>query len=249
MRRVDQLVSEGGLSASLYNRICSSTKALLKPDNLIDATFTQAAVDELLANDRIFSDYGGKRASRTDAKPVPQPCAMTVRTLGTSTLADVRRKESAALAAKAHHHAGNWVVMRRPGVPKDDARAYVTLCGFYDCRRPSAKAPGARIERLVKHMNLCRYATEKDETLRYLTSGTFVAGCDGPADRKPEVLVNARSGSWAMAKAFLRASGTTTDAELDKIDDQVVRFASAKVRRVVLGALLRPAGRRRTSRS
>lgn len=239
------MVAEGGLTASLYNRVCSSTRALFKLGNLPEATFTQAAVNELLANDRIFSDYSGRRATKTDGKPVPKPCTVNAQTLGTSTIAEVRGLP--ALVAKAHHHAGNWVLMRRQGVPSDDARAYVTICGFFNCGRQRSVEP--RVERLVKHMNLCRYAIEKEEGLRYLTSGTFVVGSDGPADHRPELLVNARSGSWAMAKALLRISGTSTEAELEKMDGQVVRLAKARVRHVVLRAVLRPAGPRRTTRS
>lgn len=248
MRRVDRLVSDGGIVATLFNQVCSSAKALLSPANLADVTFSEEAVAQLMANERIFSDIGvggrrSRKVSRIDDKPVPQPCAITARTVGTATLGEYRRDES--LAAKQRQHAGNWVVMRRPGVSDPD-RAYVTVCGFYDCK---SRSPDARIERLVKHMNLCRYATERDDSLRYLASGTFVLGTDGPEDRMPALLVNARSGSWAMAKVLLQSSGTLSEADLARLDGQVSRFVRSRVKKLVTEAVLRPAGRPRKNLS
>ena len=63
----------------------------------------------------------------------------------------------------------------------------------------------------------------------YLFSGTFVAGAG--RGHVPRVLVNARSGTWAMAKRLLLGSTRGTDEAA--LDLAVVELARPKVARIV----------------
>ena len=272
-RRIDELVTEGSVASAVYNEVCSGTKVLISPSSWADSTFSDAAVKELLGTHRIFTDLTGPAARRrAEGGDWPTPCEPSARTAGSYTLAQVRG--NARLSGKAHMFFGNWVVMRR--AEAEALPAHVTVCGFYDCgsgggRSSSGSSSGSstgtgsserpappRVERLVKHMNLCRYAKElASPSLRYVASGSFAVGTDGPGDGAPELVVNARSGSWALAKAYLYAIGRLDGADASGIDGDIAAFAAPKVRAVVARALrarpvseaLRSSGRRRTSRS
>ncbi len=271
-RRIDELVTEGSVASAVYNEVCSGTKVLLSPASWADSTFSDAAVKELLGTHRIFTDLPSVPSVRmqrmhrmhrmhrmqraAEGGDWPTPCEPSARTAGSYTLAQVRG--NARLSGKAHKFFGNWVVMRRVGAPEAALPAHVTVCGFYDCGSEGTGSGAPRVERLVKHMNLCRYAKElASPSLRYVASGSFAVGTDGPGDGAPELVVNARSGSWALAKAYLYAIGRLDGEDASGIDGDIAAFAAPKVRAVVARALrarpvsetLRASGRRRTSRS
>ena len=243
VRHIDRVVARGDLSSTLYNQVCTGTKALLAPANIGDATFTRAAVDLVLASQRIHSSDGGAKgrssssSSSSSSDDPPCSCKATRRTLGAHTAAEVRR--TPRLLAKRQLFAGNWVILRRPratSAPHRDPR-YVTVVGFYDCCARRSGAPPVRIERFVKHMNLCRFARERSDSLMYMASGSFVVGTDGPRDAAPELLVNMRSGSWAMAKTFLYVAGLLDSAQSDEVDAQLAAFARPRVAAVARAAL------------
>ena len=263
-KKIDALLEEGGIKSVLYNEVCTGTKVLLFPKSWADTTISKSAVEELLSSGRIFADMGEGAArvrSRVpkDGKDLPEPCDLSASALGSFTVTEAMQNER--MGEKALKYIGNWVIMRvtDPRKPPGARPRYITVCGFYDCsgttrERLNSKAKGKtksdlRVERLVKHMNLCRYARDmhardmdarkepaKDVRVRYMVSGSFVIGTNGPRDRTPEIIVNVRSGSWALAKTYLYSIGFLSQSH-SNIDEQMAAFARPKVTEVIKWAV------------
>lgn len=240
----------GPLSAG-FRMACSQIKAVT-PENFRSLTLTDAAKAELTAlrGARIFDTSMLLLAKPPPHAPrVPATCPLDKRVLDGHTYRQILR--SPALTRRALKWAGSWVVFVRRGAvgrggkgkegKKEGKPKYVASCGFYDC------GGGSDVDRLVKHMNLCvEHANNRGHggghDYGYMCSGTFVAAADriplGKDDSDPAVLVNLRSGSWAMAKVLLRLAGRfpsdLTDAELD---DRMAAFAERHVRPVVVYAM------------
>lgn len=235
LMRIERVVKESSFASDVYDAACSHLRILLSPGSFKFSTITQSALQQLagLGGMRIFSDAPESRGGDRGGREVT-PCAPSRRTIGRSTMEQIRRSAADRWMLKADRaYVGNWAVMVRRGAGSASQPRYLTVCGFFEC--DGRKTHGLGPERLVKHMNLCTYARESfGSDYMYLCTGTFVAGIKEP-DGKVRVLVNARSGTWAMAKRFLAISGDipADDAEDAALDADAVRFAAPRVTRIL----------------
>jgi len=260
VRRLEDAVLGDGIIASAYATTCSRAKALFAPTNLLHATFSESALSELdgQRGQRVFTSVMMKERAAVQTKPIP-----TCTIIGAQAPGDTRRlalsdSEVRARAGVAGSltYAGNWVLMvckegreRPPG--KLDK--HVAVIGFFDCPPPPPQARGRVTspggddpERMVKHMNLCTRAHRESwsDEYTYLFSGSFVACAyasmpSASEKAPPAVAMDANSGSWALAKRVLFASGLLhpdedTDATLDAA---AVAVAGPLVREVIAYAL------------
>lgn len=219
--RSDSLVSR------LHDAICSNRRVIVSPTMYKHTAVTDRAKREMVersAGVRLFTSWD--KPAKGGAGP-PHPCELDPKTLGKTTHSQVPKD----IAACRLTYAGNWSLMveRRRGTAR-----FMAVCGFFDCGG-GGEAP---LERDVKHVNLCEYgrsvATTEGRTrgrLKYLFSGTFAAG--RREDGKVRVFVNARSGTWALAKRVLALAGH----DIGNVDDAVAQFARPRVARVVRKAL------------
>lgn len=224
VRRVQSLVLSDAIGSRMYNAACSQVRFVIKPTHL-----TSMSALEAIGGTRIFSSEDGVRALAA-----PPPCRLTVETLGNATMAEVSasRVHRSLLKKAIATYVGNWAVMvRRKGA--SSGPKYVTVCGFFQDGSDGAEAIGGH-ERLVKHVHLCTYARLRHPDHVYLFTGTFVAGVSSGG--RCDVLVNARSGTWALAKRILAASGAGISTG-DDLDAEVTRFAEPMVTKVVKRAL------------
>lgn len=234
VRRIEALVRSDSAAAVVYDAACSHGRLALTPAAFPFSTLSDAAMRTLtraggVGGNRIFDSTSAETPSAM-RRPPPPTCKLSLRTLGRATLAEVRDAWGADRRPDpSATHVGNWAIMVRKG--RSDKPKYLTVCGFFDCNRHRTRGLGP--EKLVKHMNLCTFARSREPTdYAYLFTGTFVVDRSTPT--RPRILVNTRSGTWAMAKYVLAL--TIGDLGRD-VDAAVTRFAAPRVRAVVREAL------------
>ena len=235
---ISRVAAGTGVLSTSYRLACSRVKGAFSIENFHNSTVSDAAVAELMAlrGYRIFDSF---QPPAPPHRPTPRPCPATEEFVGGFTYSQVMR--TPAMASKPLAWAGNWVLFVSAAHP---AR-FAAVCGFFDC---------ADRQTLVKHMNLCtvqkmceRVAvdpTPPQPQFMYMCSGTFVVTSDGKKGKKGKkerhaaVIVNVRSGSWAIAKSLLRVAAAVPLTLSDEgLDDTVARFAKRHVRPVLLRAL------------
>ena len=240
VRRIETLVLSGGPVARLYDSVCSHARVLVSPKLIPYATLSAAALGSLdrAGGLRIFSsddDARGETSVRraTVAASTPPTCPLTLRTLGRTTRDQVLQRPVFFDCQRTY--AGNWAILvRRSTATPAVAPKYLTVCGFFECFGRNR----FDTERLVKHVNLCTYARMRHRSAyAYLFTGTFVAGAS--RGRRTEVLVNTRSGTWALAKHLLAADTASIfeHSRYDDIDSAVATFARPKVSAIVRNAI------------
>ena len=228
---VEALVLSGKPIAKLYDAVCSQYRLMVSPKLYPYLAFTEAAKREMAERAggiRIFTSRDDVKARVTAISSIPRPatCKLDAASLGRTTLAQVPPD----IAVCDRTYAGNWAILVRRGEGHSSRNRYLTVCGFFECGA-GKKAHGLGRERFVKHVNLCEYGRTLDSSAEfvYLFSGTFVAGAG--RGHVPRVLVNARSGTWAMAKRLLL--GNTMSIDEAALDLAVVELARPKVARIV----------------
>jgi hypothetical protein len=238
VRRIETLVLSGGPVGRLYDSVCSHARILVSPKLIPYATLSAAALGSLdrAGGLRIFSSddaRGGTGSGRATAASPPPTCPLTLRTLGRATREQVMQRPVFFDCQRTY--AGNWAILvRRSTVTPAVAPKYLTVCGFFECFGRNR----FDTERLVKHVNLCTYARMRHRSAyAYLFTGTFVAGAS--RGRRTQVLVNTRSGTWALAKHLLVADTASIfePARYDDMDSAVASFARPKVSAIVRHAI------------
>jgi hypothetical protein len=257
VRRLEEAALGDGVAASAYATTCSRAKAFFAPTNLLHATFSESALSELdgQRGQRVFTSVMMKERAAVQTKPIPTCTIIGAQVPGDTrrlALSDSKVRARAGVAGSLTY-AGNWVLMvckegheRPPG--KLDK--HVAVIGFFDCpplpqARGRVTSPGGDDpERMVKHMNLCTRAHRESwsDEYTYLFSGSFVACVSMPSSSKkapPAVAMDANSGSWALAKRVLFASGLMhRDEDTDgALDAAAVEVAGPLVREVIAYAL------------
>lgn len=212
IRKIKNLTVSKSASGLLYNSACSQIKAITL-ENFKTATFTEGSIKKLLDlnNVRIFDTLHKVKNLKTISK-----CALTKAVVGKYSALQAKKQN---LNKVKDTYAGNWAMFINK---KKTGPKYMTVCGFFDCARDDS-------ENLVKHMNLCKYTSEKYKgSYSYLFSGTFIL-----ADNK--CIINVRSGSWAIAKILLRTlniiKGSDKDDEIDAI---VTEFAETHIKKILM---------------
>lgn len=206
--KITTALSNSRLLRIAYDLTCSRLK-MVSRSNFRHAAVTPSARTQLLelVGRRIFTS--GDTVVRR--RPRIQPCPLTPEVLGDYTYQQVM---SSVTLRNSEIYAGSWVIFVRLD---QDIPTYHTVVGFFDPSKPADPENG------VKHMNLCYIARNLGgKQWTFLASGTFVVG-------KTQLLVNARSGSWLMAKTLLRKATVLSSSEYDRIDNAVVRFAQRHV--------------------
>ena len=240
-KRVASVARAGGVVATAYAATCSQAKAIFSPSNFKHSTFTQSALAEL-DGERGRRIFDSLTAGMGGAAPT---CDIDAADVGANTRELAR---SAGIAGRPNTYAGNWVLFAKKGRRGLTNNAHVAVFCFYDCPGPDRIGPGGDPERLVKHMNLCTRASRDTwgDKYTYVFSGTFVAASKGIDDRAPIVRLDAISGSWALAKGLLSASGLLHPSDTDEaLDAAAVEAATPLVREVVVRAITRGAPSRR----
>ena len=207
--KITTALSNSRLLRIAYDLTCSRLK-MVSRSNFRHATVTTSAKKQLLTQvgRRIFTSGDGT----TRRRPRIQPSPLTPDMLGEYTYHQVM---SSPTLCNSEIYAGSWVIFVRSS--QDDGPTYHTVVGFFDPNNPTDPENG------VKHMNLCYIARKLGgKQCTFLASGTFVVG-------KTQLLVNARSGSWFMAKTLLRKANVLSASEYDRVDKAVVRFAQRHV--------------------
>ena len=237
-RRLEELARSGTPLARVYDNVCSHLRMALSPLSFPYSTLSASAMQALagIGGKRIFSSVNSEEGKKTARKPPPM-CRLDKKTLGRATLEQAR----ATLRLRADDdgvatYAGNWVIMVRRHDRRSAGPKHVTVCGFFEC--DGRRTRGIGRERLVKHMNLCTYARARHGAdYAYLFSGSFAAAATATS-RRLDVMVNARSGTWAMAKRIVALEGSLELPDDDDVLDAVVTaFAAPRVRAVVVRAL------------
>ena len=216
-RLVESHVLSDSYTARLYDRACSQLRFVVDP-----TLVARASALEELGGVRIFSS--DDRREDVGRRVPPPTCPLTKGTLGRWTMAQVRSERPSLLGAE-RTYVGNWAILvRRPG---QTGPKYVTVCGFYEggARKGFGSGSRRKHERLVKHVHLCTYARNRRADYAYLFTGTFVAGASGT--KGFDVLVNARSGTWALAKHVLTLGGVEYDD--GGLDAAATAFAAPRV--------------------
>jgi hypothetical protein len=245
--KVERFATTESASSRVYDATCSNLRIIVSPTLYPHVTFSERAKRDLAekaAGVRIFTSWDARdsRDSR-DARDAfggrprgPSPCKLDAESLGRVTLSQVPRE---ILLSSGATYAGNWAIMVNTGAAPSSPRRYLTVCGFFDC---GLHGPEHDTERFVKHVNLCEYGRSIKEGLIYLFSGTFAASGDGGTSAGPpsraRFFVNARSGTWAIAKKILAFSGRAGSVDATDLDRAVVDLAKPKVVNVVRRALL-----------
>lgn len=250
VRRFEGLARERSPLSLVYDTACSQIKAFFSPSNLASSTLSEGALAKLtsLTGLRIFDSTTVRALA--PGHPVPHACKVRKSIAGATTAAAAKadpafRAKLASSSGLGASYVGNWALLvRRVDAPRMSASpTHLAVVGFMDCGG-GREGPRPRTllgpERLVKHMNLCTYARRRHgERYHYLFTGAFAAAVDRPGDPEPRVIVNARSGSWALAKKLMTYYGHIRPDESDaEVDAAVVAFATPFVSDIVQRVLL-----------
>lgn len=214
IERIIKEIHNDPVKRNVYNLLCSQVKVILNPTRWSDLALSNASMTQLRTTDRITTN----KIRITTGHRHLVPCKISKRVLGDVTYAMIQ--SDCAIRAKRTHYAGNWVIARR-------GSRYDVILGFFDCSLSSSN-----VEAMVKHSHLCRVMNPEDT---YFMSGTFVVGLDDINDQAFSVIVNMRSGSWALAKMYLRAIGKldATAYPDEVVDADAASFATPRVLKVL----------------